>query len=858
MTDPQVTIKLTADVRQADAAFKQLQQASASTIASLKNIAQQGQAATANLSGLGDVSRREFDLAKKSLESTLRVFKDQTDEAEAYLRLLEEIGRAADETGTAQARAAERATAASQKNLSVIEQYEAAYREASDRASAFGDVGTAASTLAGAASGVGLGGVGQAGLLAADVFDSIEALDRVKVALKGVAEIAGNGEGILGGLATALSGAIPGLTGTAAGVAAIGVAAGAFLAVGAALALAFGAISAAAEDARIKAEQLAEQITTQARARAEAELLVQQGDVLSLLEERKRLSEELAVSRGQLDEVRAARDAEVAKSSANRFLGFRGVGELELQLNQTIADLETSFGELSTSFFEVNEAIERADPALREAAEATFANALVQERAAVIARQYGETTEGVTDAESELNAEREAAAQRLADLQQQEAELIRQFEESVRVQREDAAIRSGRAAEDADLRARRAAEDLGTAQAEQAQANAQRLLNIERAGQQQLATLRQAAQDRQVQAAQAVLAATTEANAAILQAETVFARDSVRLLEDFNRRREQSERRSRQALEDAVQSNDVEAFLRARQQRVNERREQQDDFTIAQRRRTEDFAAEQAARRAALDERVASINAETAAFLAAQQERIRTEQAAIGERTRAEQAAIQQQIQRDNERRALQARRDAEDAAIRERRQIEDTLRQEARQRAALDQRLAQLNVEQAAVAAVAGQVVQARNTELSLLNQIISRAQAALTAPQAQGGNFFNTIATAGQNLLSVGQAVGGALGFPFAGLFDKGGVVPSGAPSFGLFGGKEREYVFTESQMRGMASGRTAAASAPVINLTIQGVQVGQLTTPEEARQIARTVGEQVLDVVQRGLRMAAQGAQ
>jgi hypothetical protein len=856
MTDPQVTIKLTADTRQADAAFKQVQAASATTANSLKAVAQQGQAASASLGGIGEASRREFDLAKKSLESTIRVFSAQTDEAEAYLQVLEDIGRASEQAGAAQVRASERATASAQKTLSVVEQYEAAYRQASDRASAFGDVGTAASTLAGAASGIGLGGAGQAGLLAADVFDSIEALDRVKVALKGVAEIAGSGQGVLGGLATAISGAIPGLSGTAAGVAAIGVAAGAFLAVGAAVGLAFAAISAAAEDARIKAEQLASQIVQQAQAQADAQELVASGDIVAALEERQRLSEDIARQRAAIDAVRAQRDAEVARLDQQRVLGFRGVSDLERQLGEELTALEESFLTVSTQFFELNRSLEDVDPALRAAAEATFEAAELQRAAATVAKQYGAATEQTTDAERELAAQREQAAQQLADLEKQEAALIRQFQESLALQREDAGIRAGRVAEDADLRARRAAEDLGQAQAEQARANSERLLSVERAGQAQIAALRQAAADRQVQAAQQVLAAVQATNAELLTAETAFNKDSVRQLEDFNRQRQQSERRSRQAIEDAVASNDVEAFLRARAERAQNRREQQDEFTTAQRRRTEDFTAEQAARRAALAERVAAIQAETAAFVAAQEARAVADQANLQNRLAAERAAIDAQIQRDNDRRAVQARREAEDAAIRDRRQAEDTARQEARQRAAFEARLAQINAEQAALQVIAGQVVQARNTELALLGQIISKAQTALTATPSAGGGFFNTLGTVAGNLAPVGQAVGQALKFPFAGLFDSGGVVPAGAPSFGLFGGKEREFVFTESQMRRMGG---MGSNAPVsVNLTIQGVQVGALTTPEEARQIAVQVGEQVLSVVQQGLSMAVRGGQ
>lgn len=784
----------------------------------------------AKMVNLGKTQRSSFELSKRLAESALRDSKAQLDSIEkqerAYRELTQSIQLAAG--------ADDKRTQSLTKSLSVVEQYDQAFKQASDRSSAFGDVGSSFSTLSGAASGLGAGGLGQGGLLAADLFDSIEALDRVKVAIRGVAEVAGAGEGILGGLANGLSGVIPSLSGASAGFAAIGIAAAGFLAVGAGLTAIIGGINAALEEQKQRTEDLTNQIIAQGEARSQAEALLAQGDITSLLEQRQAAYDELTALRRREAEARQLlTDAEAAAQGVFDPFGVSREANSVNAARAALEELDAPLRDVNTRFFEINQAIEQADPALRAAAEATFVTAQEAERAAVATRQYGEATAEAT--------------KQLELLNQQEADLIAQFEANQRQRQADLDRQAARESAASALRVARAQEDLNRTLQRQAQDHAQKLVDIADAGNAQIADLQASIAQKQLDASQAVLDAQKELAAQSAEAASKFQRDELRRLEAFNLSKAQAERRFQQAEEQFVLNNDITGLIEARRNRNIERKEARENFDAQSKLRSEDFAQEQAQREQVTAQRIAAINAELATFTAATQARILQEAASIQERQRLESEAFQARQTQDAQERALKASRDAEDAAIRRQIQEEDRAIFEARQKEALNRQLAAIDAEQAKLNQVNAQKVTALTLESTLLDAIIQKGALALntlnsTQPPPQETNPLDALGDALSDLLNLPKR-------EFGGGAKRGQALLVGERQAEVFVPQSDGFIYPSI---GAARGALGAGMNVNLSINIPNVNVGELVTPNQARTIASEIAGslrgQIFDTMER----------
>jgi hypothetical protein len=810
MVDTQVLIKLLADARPAQGAFEAVQRASAATAASINKVAQEGRKASASVAEIGSASRREFDLAKRSLESLIR-------ERAAYLDLLED-----------ELKLEQKLSAAAQQSQSA---------RTSSSASLSGSTLQSVGRLAGIAGISGASGVGQA---ASQTVSGLQGLKDLGDSVKQLVADAAAGVGPLGKLSGAIQSALPAIGGIGAGIAAVGVTAGI---VGVSLV----ALSGVLEQIRIAGERSAE------AARGFLEVRDTLREIRDETLTTAEVEERLAAARQR------AQDAQNDLLTNQRVLdeafaaSAEQLGDFGARIGRALAGDQGAFGVLAKD-------TERARAALQEA------NAEI----AAYERALRDGTAASNDAKAEeerLAQVREAAAQKLEALAKQEADLISAFEENQRQRQEDFQRQLQRESILGSVRERRAQEDLASAQAQQQTQLQKRLADIAASGSNALAQIEDARLQKQVDTAASILDIQRKLNESLQKAAADFRAQELRQIENFQRQRERRELDARQAIDRAVQNNSVTAFLEARAQRIRERREAQEDFELQSQRRQEDFNKAQSEREQAAQERILVLQADLAAFTEAQQQKSAIERSTIQERQQAEIAAFNEQQAREQQARELRAQREAEDAALRKQFQDEDRAIAEERAEAALQRQLARIDEERAKQLASIGEVgqaaVTARQQELALLGQIISASQSALASAQTLNAQRSTTTLNAGSipnanvGTFSGIAAIANALKLPIAGIFDNGGVVNTAStPAIGLFGRKEREFIMTERQMNAARRG----AGGVSISVTIPSVNVGSVVSEAEARRIAQTIafaaGEDVLRVVQEAIRATDSG--
>lgn len=769
----------------------------------------------AKMVDLGKTQRSSFEFSKRLTESALRDFKAQTDAIEAQDRAYQELIDSARELLETQDQTAAQAT----------------QRPAEIRGETIGKIGQ----LAGLA---GVAGGAQAGQAASVLLEGQRALgllgDVGKDAFNSIKDLVTAIPPFTGGL----FGAIPAISGVTIGIGALTVAAGAVVAITGAV-IAFGnEIRQVGDDAR---EATAAYIAERDARRAVRD------EQLTTIELQERLAD--------AEKRRADAQADIDKAAEVRALAFQ-----RLQSEQVFdpGDLNAKLGfaaaEAAGVFAALDEDAKKAADALTLAqGEIEAYNAALTDGTAVTNDLRAATEETIT-AEKDLAAQREQNAARLAALEQQEADLIAAFELGQRQRAEDLARSAERDAAANALKIARADADLQATLEAQAATHADKMKGIAEAGDAAIEALQSSIAQKQIDAAQAVLDAQKTLASESAAAAQKFQREELRRLEQFNLDRIQSERRFRLSQDQAVRANDIEALLEGRRNRNLERKEAQENFDAISKERSQDFELERAERERATAERIAAINAELTTFTAATNARIQQEARSIAERQRLEQKAFNEQQQRDAAARALRAQRDAEDAAIRQRIQEEDRAIAEARQQEALNRQLARIDQEQAKLTQVATVAVAARSQELTLLELIIQRGQAALTAFNASPLGALNPFQPPAPTATSASGFGVGTGGFSNQ----------LGLPSASLAGAAGKIIRAPQSDIRGLASvsrgGGSGGSGANInLNVTIPNVNVGSVVSSDEARRIAGDVAngasDRVLKIVKDGLRMAKQ---
>lgn len=649
----------------------------------------------------------------------------------------------------------------------VAERYEANYRRVSQGVSVYGDVDTGLATTAGLVSAVGGNQAAQGLMLGSDLFAVSEALPRMATGLGEIGQRARNAAPLLNTMAGGFQTLIPALSGGAAGLLALGAAALPIAAVAGAAALAINTLIAAENQRRQVAEGLANGLAVEARAFADAQDLLADGDTAGALAEIERLNQQrvnltrqMEYIDGAIAEARARRDDWDQNRRSGSFEGVRqaeaDIRELEKILTEGIFP---QLGETQIRLGEFQQLIDHFPPIAEDAATAAESAALSEE---------------------ELAARRQQSATTLQQLADQEAVLLANRERSLRYQAEDRSVAAARDLEDyeetvvdhnqriADLRTRNletleSVETNAAKQREKAETNASK----------QLAKVRDGIQMREAKANQQ------------------FHKEQLKAERDFNKALVRARQDLRGTIWEAELANDILAIEQAKRAAATEAERNREDFDEQQVERATQRETELAELRADGQVRISEIKAQ----LAEQKQAITIQ---LNERIGAEKFNLERSMAQEQ---AAWARQEAS-RAKRLRRQEEDQQRADARAQAAFDLQIAAIEGKRDAELNALHAVESAANDMLANLSAQASSSGSSNRSRSGDSQNVFRRTASGSADRIRqarANQTIDTAIAAsdpnnPWGALFGfaNGGIVPAGT---GVVGHFERNRSYDEA---------------------------------------------------------------
>lgn len=426
----------------------------------------------------------------------------------------------------------------------------------------------------------------------------------------------------------------------------------------------------------------------------------------------------------------------------------------------------------------------------------------------------------LTQLQEKYNKQLEQTTPRLAQLNQQQQDLIANFEKQNQQRAEDETLRLGFRNEDRML------EDI-----KRAQQHEDTLADIAATGQKRIEDLQAGFQERLVELQSSLgdtlSKITTDVQKSVDEENEKFRDDELKRAREYRRdedkvaERYQKERIRRtednaQALFDAELANDTAAFIQAKQRARTEDQRAQEDFESAKQQRRADFDEERQQRQQARDARIADIHAEAAEKTAVAQaefaketaalqektaEAVATEKAAIDERTEAAIDAYTKQVDEE-----IAARERADNRAA-----IQDALA-EQRRLAAHNEQLAQIESRR-----------QAENSLLRDIGVQIDALRARLNM-SSSGLGLSSNLASSGYSSASGGGLQGGLRlrSFGYGGEIDR--------PTLALMGERPGYKDVLVSMPNGMNSRQgLSQAGSSGLSLSMNNVNLGSMTRDE-----------------------------
>lgn len=762
-----------------------------------------------------------------------RSVNDATKQLDLLERRTNDLAKAQDAVGNAGKRSANdlrralgqdeeaiKAATSAQKELNKTIAAQPDHKATQARSEAFGKTSTGLGSIAAVASAVPGLGAGTEGLrIAGDLAGAAEQLPRLAEGAKGIAASIP----LVSTAATALT---PILGATGASVGALALAAAPIAAIALGIAAALGELNRISEEARKEVQANVE--ATKARIATEREIstLLKAGDAASAQARLDDLKAQQEDANKLLTELYVARDA---NQKAYEALGASLNIPERQRLAAEAAELDKQIADAYNQGFKAraNEqtSLEAALPAITEAAKVRE-----QETAALEAEKVAR--QQVLD-QQKANT---AALNNYAQLAVQANKVIQEYNQTF------ADTNDARR-----LRDNREEEDYQESQSKKLAAHNDKLADIEASGQARILDIHNELNSLPAELATEQLKATQKTNDETAKLNADFMKSELNAVTKFHeqeRKAEAANKKARlRAIEDlrdsllaAETANDVLAFIQAKQAGEKQLQRQAEDADDATQERTAAFLTE----RQQAQEQYAQRAADLQTALTVETEGIRQEY----DKRRAD-LAIALQKEAD----ALKAAKDKENADFAKQAQEEETARAKRLQRQREDDKIAD-DLRRRALDATLQEIEIKKNAELNAIRAVANAAAAirvgsssnALLSGRSGGSSSFR------------GSSGGGAFLTPFAneGIAFK--------PTAALLAENEPEGVFRLSTLarmfRGGASGGSQVMTiAP--NITIDNLNVGTLTTPEEARGIATDIGKQVSDEIFQMIAAANMGA-
>ncbi len=549
-----------------------------------------------------------------------------------------------------------------------------------------GDVSTFGSSVA---SVLGAGGQNVGSELFAfggDFAGVLEYTGKFKDAVVTAGNAAFENEGAFTKLSTTIFTAIPGISGTAAGLTAMALAAAPFVAAGAAVVGAILLVTSAYEEQKRIAQEAAEASLQGLDAETKARFLAQ----------RARFDE--------LKELQAAEEEAAALASATYVAQYE---ELQRLSKSTVGELVKEFGGMAYATAE----IDRLKTAVKESGAASDQARAKYEGVKAVTEEYSdqiqrhtEFTERQTSATGEAGKAEEDLAKAREDhakaIEQLNAQEEQAFADYLKRQRETSASRvtaDNREREDRNRALERQQADLDAELAKQAEAFEAQQTAIAERGAAAILAIRDDLAKREADALTKIADLRAKAAEEDQKALLKYQKERARAEEDFRRNQDRARESYEQSQLDAILNNDVAAFLSNRTSFRTDRRRNREDFRTEGGRAFEDFEEERAARQAALEARIAEINTELEAYRAAQLAKIAEIEIQTAKELELNQLAYEEKLRLDADARKITNEREAEDLRIRAERRSADRILEDQKASEALTSTLAKIDTQRIA-----------------------------------------------------------------------------------------------------------------------------------------------------------------
>ncbi|GAB4527857.1 MAG: hypothetical protein OHK0046_46070 [Anaerolineae bacterium] len=746
--------------------------------------------------------------------------------------------------------------------------YDRARSETEQRIGRLGDFDTSLrefGNFAGLVGGQRAQGLATGVVAAADTFAVAEQIGFFTTNVKQLGQAASQSGGLVGSLARGAQTLVPTLSGTAAGLLAVGAAALPLVAVGGALAAVYIAVTRETERARKEQERIND-VTRQAVAlqndyydliatgtseqiQAEIERLEGEQEALSLRQQvyegqTQALTRAFAESNNALGQTvgtlgllnQALLNPEAKQAYEDYANGLITQAELQRRVTaaaeantvstqeyeRVLQELRATYGEelspeiIQQALAETNQAFEENARRLEQYRQALDEDVVAENDRALARQQVLDNSqrrlEEIRGQEEQLAARRAQSEEAIERLAEQEADLAADRQRALTEQAEDRRLRDARELEEYQ-------EELGQRQ--------ERIQDIRQQGLEELSQLEaQAAaadQERVTRATQQEQKLLEQSERQIEKIEQQYAQESLKRLADYNEARADAEEDLNNTVFDALLNNDIIAIRRAQRQ-----------AEVEERRRDREFGQETQARADQQAERLAELRSEHTlrltelkAGLAAEREQISQQ---LIERVAETRTRVAEQISAEREAAAEQDR-------LRERR-----LQRQTQDEAIADERA------QAAFERQITQITRQREVQLSALDEVTRAVQ--LLKLEAQS----LLAVTQRQEVSSIPSDPSPRPGRgPQVVAFAQGGVVPRGRGVMGFFE-PERSYdelvlPLSRSVLDHLGLSMMGATTISVGDITVSGDGV----TAEDVRLALR----EMVGAINAGLNKARIGA-
>lgn len=596
-----------------------------------------------------------------------------------------------------------------------LEKYEQRLQSVQRATELTGSINDSIGQLGGAASSLGLTGVGNATGIAQGFGDLLQVFPKLKVQAQTLGEVVRTSTSKVGKLVTSL--------GDMAGAVVPGSAAiASFTAVLLPVAIALGGVTLAIHNynkgmeaqnkvlqANLDAVRAVNQSVAEGLTTEQAEQRLEE-----LRRSREAEAETLATAQGAYDSMTSQLQESLGVISGPVLAGIQAFDSREQSLADSIKTSNESITEMDTEIRLLEARLEDGTLAANDAAEAEAA--LTEERAAAIAQMESEAESIRQQLESSIEQEREMLKER-KDAERDASEvqaLERKFAlEDQQAQEQEHWSNMSKIAADGRSSIQALEKELVDAQGE----GLEEINKIEANSKKEIGKLNKDFFEEQLEANREFAKETKQ-----IEEDTKLER--LRLMEDIN-----------QQMEDAASSNDVNAFLDAQREGAKELKRGAEDASIAEKRRVEDFLKAQEDAQKAYEKQHQEILEATKEEKTAALQGIEERKAVIQQQIEAEKEAIRSAMVEEQKRYDEQERQERQ-AADRERQRNELADMQENR---AFQQRLQQINAQQAAWQSTF-------NTMTSGIQQLRIEANAlaavagSVKNSVSQSGNFNNS----------------------------------------------------------------------------------------------------------------------